>query len=105
MRLNPRAMLILTMASIMIACWYVVRFDGDPQPVDPLLVALLHEGPEWYSTPMLLQHVDEPAAVYIVPGFQGSDGLFEALRLDVHSGARSSARILFGPSSSYMPFE
>jgi len=104
MRLGSRTLLILTIASVATTCWYVVRFDGDPQPVAPLLVAPLHEG-GWYSQPTLLQNVNEPGAVYIVPGLQGADGLFEALRLDVNSGGRSSARILFGPGSDYVPFE
>jgi len=97
--------LIITFASVVMACWYVVRFDGVPQPVNPLIVALLPEGPEWLSQPTLLQNVNEPGAIYIVPGIQGSDGLFEALRLDVNSGGRSSVRILFGPDSAYLPFE
>jgi len=103
-RLSSRTILIMTIASVVMA-WYVVRFDGDPHPVDPLLVARLHEGPEWLSQPTLLQKVNEPAAIYIVPGIQGSDGLFEALRLDVNSGGRSSVRMLFGPDSAYIPFE
>jgi hypothetical protein len=103
-RLRSRKLLILVIASVVLTCWYVVRFDGDPQPVAPLLVAPLHEG-GWYSQPTLLQNVNEPGAIYIVPGLQGPDGLFEALRLDVNSGGRSSARILFGPGSDYVPFE
>ena len=95
----------MTIASVVIAGWYVVRFDGDPQPVDPLIVTLLHEVPEWLSQPLLLQNIKEPGAIYIVPGAQGSDGLFEAVRLDVKSGARSSARILFGPDTAFMPFD
>ena len=95
----------MTIASVVITCWYVVRFDGNPQPVDPLIVARLHEGPEWLSQPALLQKINEAGAIYIVPGVQGSDGLFEALRLDVNSGGRSSVRILFGPDTAYIPFE
>ena len=89
----------------MITSWYVVQFDGSPQPVDPLIVTVLHEGPEWLSQPLLLQKVDEAGAIYIVPGVQGADGLFEALRLDVNSGGRSSDRILFGPDTAYIPFD
>jgi hypothetical protein len=104
--MRPRKTLILTMAGIFITCWYVVRFEGDPKPVDPLLVALLHQGPEWYSPPAVFQNVNEPAAIYIVPALQeGPDGLFEALRLDVNSGARSAARIRFGPHTAYIPFD
>jgi hypothetical protein len=58
------------MAGIFIACWYVVRFEGDPKPVAPLLVSLLHQGPEWYSPPALLQNVDEPVAIYGFPSLQ-----------------------------------
>ena len=93
------------MAGIVVACWYFVRFDGDPKPVDPLLVATLHEAPAGRSQPALVQNINEPAAIYIVSGVPGSDGLFEALRLDVNSGARSSARIQFGPNTSYLPFD
>lgn len=93
------------MAGIVVLCWYVVRFDGDPKLVDPLLVAPLHEAPAWQSQPTLLQNVDESTAIYIVSGAPGSDGLFEALRLDVNSGARSSARIRLGPNTPYIPFD
>jgi hypothetical protein len=93
------------MAGVIVACWYVARFDGDPKPVDAVLVARLQELPAWGSAPMLLQNIDEPAAIYLVSGLPGSDGLFEALRLDVNSGARSSARIRFGPNSAYLPFD
>jgi len=93
------------MAGVVVSCWYVARFDGDPKPVDPLLVAPLHEAPAWRSQPTLLQNINEPAAIYIVSGLPGSDGLFEALRLDVNGGARTSARIRFGPNTNYVPFD
>lgn len=94
------------MAGIVVLCWYLVRFDGDPKPVDPLLVAPLHEAPAWQSQPTLLQNVDEPTAIYIVPAVvPGADGLFKALRLDVNSGVRSSARIRFGPNTTFLPFD
>lgn len=105
MRVNRRKTLILAMASIVVLCWYVVRFDGDPKPVDPLLVAPLHEAPAWQAQPTLQQNINEPTAIYIVSGLPGSDGLFEALRLDVNSGARSSTRIRFGPNTAYIPFD
>jgi hypothetical protein len=93
------------MAGVVVSCWYVARFDGDPKPVDPLLIAPLHEVPAWGAPPMLLQNINEPAAIYIVTGLPGSDGLFEALRLDVNGGARISARIRFGPNTAYLPFD
>lgn len=103
--MNRRKGLLLVIVGVVVSCWYVARFDGDPKPVDPLLVAPLHEVPAWRSQPTLLQNINEPAAIYIVTGQPGSDGLFEALRLDVNSGARSSARIQFGPNTTYMPFD
>ena len=93
------------MAGVIVTCWYVLRFDGDPKPVDALLVAPLKEVPAWGPPPTLLQNIDEPAAIYLVTGLPGADGLFEALRLDVKSGARSSARIRFGPNTPYIPFD
>lgn len=103
--MNRRKVLLLIMAGVIVFCWYVVRFDGDPQPVDPLLVAPLPEAPAWQSQPTLLQNINDPAAIYIVTGMPGSDGLFDALRLDVKSGARSSARIKFGPNTAFIPFD
>jgi hypothetical protein len=47
----------------------------------------------------------EPAAIYAVPGFTGPDGLFEAVRVDVKSGARASVRIMFGPNTDFMAFD
>lgn len=93
------------MVAVVVVCWYVARFDGDPKPVDAVLVAPLQEVPAWGVPPMLLQNINEPAAIYLVTGLPGSDGLFEALRLDVNSGARSSSRIRFGPNTAYIPFD
>jgi hypothetical protein len=103
--MNRRAGFLLVIAGVLVACWYVARFEGDPKPVDPLLVAPLHEAPAWQSQPTLLQNIDEPAAIYVVFGLPGDDGLFEAVRLDANSGARSTARIRFGPNTSYLPFD
>ena len=103
--MNRRKVFLLIMASIVVFCWYAARFDGAPQPVDPLLVAPLPEAPAWQAQPTLLQHINEPGAIYIVTGMPGPDGLFEALRLEVKSGARSSARIKFGPNTAFIPFD
>ena len=103
--MNRQKALLLVTAGVVVACWYVARFDGDPKPVDALLVAPLKELPAWGSPPTLLQHINEPAAIYLVTGLPGADGLFEALRLDVNTGARSSARIRFGPNTAYIPFD
>lgn len=92
-------------AGVAVACWYVARFDGDPKPVDPVLVAPLQEVPVWGPPPTLLQNINEPAAIYLVTGLPRSDGLFEALRLDVNSGVRSTARIRFGPNTAFIPFD
>jgi hypothetical protein len=104
--MNRRKGLLLVMAGVVVSCWYVARFEGDPKPVDPLLVAPLHNAaPAGRSQPALLQNINEPTAIYVVSGVPGPDGLFEALRLDVNSGARSPARIRFGPNTAYMPFD
>ena len=104
--MNRRSFFLLVMAGVVVSCWYVARFDGDPKPVDPLLVAPLYEAaPAGRSQPALVQNIDEPAAIYIVSGVPGPDGLFEALRLDVNSGARSPARIRYGPNTAYMSFD
>ncbi len=104
MRLTPRT-LMLAVAGVAVACWYLVRFDGEPRPVDPLVVTVVHEGPEWSGPPLLLQHVNEPAAVYAVPGLTGPDGLFEAVRVDITTGVRTPARITFGPGTDYVAFD
>ena len=66
------------MAGIVVSCWYVARFEADPKPVDPLLVAALHEAaPAWRSQPALLQNLNEPTVLYIVSGVPGPDGLFD----------------------------
>jgi len=103
--MNRRKEPLLVIAGIVVLCWYVARFEGDPKPVAPLLVVPLHEAPAWQSQPTLLQNMNEPAAIYVVSGLPGSDGLFEAVRLDVNNGARSSRRIRFGPNTSFVPFD
>ncbi len=103
--MNRRVALLVLIATV-VSCWYLVRFEGDPKPVDPLLVVPLHEAaPAWRSQPSLVQNIDEPAAIYIVSGVTGPDGLFEALRVDVNSGARSSVQIRIGPNTTYIPFD
>ena len=100
-----RRTVVLVLGAVMVVAWYFVRFDGDPRPVDPLLVTVLHEGPQWNSRPQLFQHVNEPAAVYAVPGFTAADGSFEAVSVDIESGARSAARIVLGPSTDFIRFD
>jgi hypothetical protein len=99
-------MLVLTVAGVLLACWYLLQYEGEPRPVRPALVSLLHQGQEWYVPPSLFENLDQPDALYVVPAAQpGPDGLFEALRLEVKSGARSPARIRFGPGTRYLPFD
>lgn len=54
---------------------------------------------------MLLQNINEPTAIYLVTGLPAPDGLFEALRVEMKSGTRSSTRIRFGPDTAYIPFD
>jgi hypothetical protein len=96
---------LLLLAGAIVASWYVVRFEGVPEPVDALLVASLQGAPAWESPPMLLQNVSEPAAIYLVSGLPGTDGLFEALRLELKSGVRSPTRIRIGPNTAYLAFD
>lgn len=103
--MNRRKVFLLALTGAAVSCWYVARFEGDPKLVDPLLVARLPEIPSWGSQPTLLQAINEPAAIYIVAGLPGSDGLFEAIRLEMNSAARSSTRIRFGPNTPYVPFD
>jgi hypothetical protein len=100
---RPAAVTALT--GLLFVSWYFVHFDGEPRPVDPLLITVLHEGAQWLSQPVLLQHAREPSAIYAVPGLRGPDGLFEAVRVHVRSGARSPARITFGPAPDFIPFD
>lgn len=99
-----RAALALTLGAMLLAAWYGVRFEGQPRPLDPLRVWSLR-APSWLSQPTLLRKTDDLAAIYVVGGGPTSDGRFDALRLDLESGVRSSARIAFGPSTSYQPFD
>lgn len=101
---TKRAAAVLALGAILLAAWYGARFEGQPRPVDPLQVWSLRD-PAWLSQPMLLGKIDDPAAIYVVGGSPTSDGRFDALRLDLETGARSSARIAFGPSTSYQPFD
>ena len=102
--MTKRVASALALGVILLAAWYGARFEGQPRPVDPLQVWSLRD-PAWLSQPMLLRKTDDPAAIYAVGGLPSSDGRFDALRLDLESGARSSVRIVFGPSTSYQPFD
>ncbi len=100
-----KIILLLAVTGIIVVCWYVARFEGTPTPVDAALVASLPEVPAWGPPPMLLQNINEPGAIYLVTGLPGPDELFEALRVDMKSGVRSSTRIRFGPNTAYIPFD
>lgn len=103
--MKRRKIFLLVLAVGVVLCCYSVRFEGEPKPVDPLLVAPLPEAPAWQAQPLLLQNIQEPDVIYLVSGLTGSDGRFEALRLDVTSGARSPARIQIGPGTPYLTFD
>lgn len=103
--MSTRVAFALTLGAIVVAAWYGVRFEGQPRPIDPLQVWALPELPVWEGQPALLRKTNDPAAIYVLRGVPGSDGRFDALRLDLETGARSSARIAFGPSTSYQPFD
>lgn len=97
--------LLLVLAGVVVSGWYLVRFEGEPNLVDPLLVTRLPETHDRGTPPTLLQNINEPAAIYLVSGLPGPDGRFGALRLDVNSGARSTMRIRFGPDTAFLPYD
>ena len=103
--MSKRAAFVLTLGAILLAAWYGVRFEGQPRPVDPLQVWALPEVPVWEGQPALFRTTNDPAAIYVLRGVPGSDGRFDALRLDLNSGARSSARIALGPGTDFRPFD
>ena len=98
-------MAIMTMASVVIACWYVVRFDGDPQPLTRSSSPFFTKFQRGIRSRRFCRTSTNQRPSTSCQASLGSDGLFEALRLDVKSGVRSSVRILFGPGSAYVPFE
>jgi hypothetical protein len=100
-----RGWLAGTALFVVVASWYVLRFEGAPQPVDPLFVGTFTEAPAWSPPPLLLQREDEPGSVYVVPGKLPVDGQFEAVRVELKSGARSGTRIRFGPGTPFIPFD
>ena len=100
--MSKRAAFVLTLGAILLAAWYGVRFEGQPRPVDPLQVWALPEVPVWEGQPALFRTTNDPAAIYVLRGVPGSDGRFDALRLDLNSGARSSARIAIGPATGVL---
>jgi hypothetical protein len=103
----PKApMLVLTVAGVLLACWYLLQYEGEPRPVRPALVFLLDQWQEWYVPPSLFENLDQPDVLYVVPAAQtGPDALFDALRLEVKSGALTPARIRLGPGTRYLPFD
>jgi hypothetical protein len=103
--MKRRIGVLLALGAGIVLCCYHVRFEGEPRPVDPLLVAPLTDAPAWEAQPLLLRHRNESDAVYVVTGQTAPDGRFESQRLDVRSGARSSVRIPIGPGTPYLTFD
>lgn len=68
-------------------------------------VCALPQIPAWEGQPSLQRKTDDSAAIYVLRGVPGSDGRFDALRLDLNSGARSSARIAIGPATDFQHFD
>jgi hypothetical protein len=103
MRLR-RILPVATAAGVLVIGWYVVRFDGAPTPIGGLAVTL-PDTVGTYVQPRVLEKRGEPGAVYVVPAAQpDASGLFEATRVEVKDGARTSVRIAIGPDSGYVPF-
>jgi hypothetical protein len=100
-----RARVLTVCFALAIVGWYVVRFDGEPRPVDPLLVVQFGDGAQWLATPLLMEKAGEPEAVYVVPGSMPADGGFDAVRVSVPGGTRRPTRITIGPESEFAPFE
>lgn len=96
---------VLAAVGILLVAWYTVRYEGEPEPLDPVFVGSFAEAPVWYPQPTLLQHRDEPRSVYVVTGKQTPDSRFEAVRVDVASGKRAAAHIRFGPDTPFVPFD
>jgi hypothetical protein len=91
-------------AGVVVICWYVVRFDGAPTPIGGLAVTL-PDTVGSYVQPRAFEKRGEPGAVYVVPAAQpDASGLFEATRVEIRDGARTSVRIAIGPDSGYVPF-
>lgn len=103
--MNARAIFGLAVGATLVVAWYAARFEGEPRPVEPVQVFALPEIPVWRGQPALLRKTDEPAAIYVLVDGPGPDGQFNALRLDLTSGARSSMQIAIGPATSFRPFE
>src|SRR5205085_211292 len=79
---RKRRAVVLASAGLVIVGWYSVQYQGAPRPVDPLLVSVVHRGPEWYSQPALVQKADDPGAIYVLPGQLQNGNEFNALRVE-----------------------
>lgn len=101
--MSTRTAIALTLGALLVVAWYGVRFEGQPRPVDPLQTWALPEVQTW--KPSLLRKTGDPAAIYVVHGLPASDDRFDAIRLDLESGIRSSTRIIFGPGTEYEFFD
>jgi hypothetical protein len=100
--LNKRNVLIATAVALAVTVCYGVRIDGSLHPVGRSRSLLIENATQ--VTPTLTRTDRDPDAVYVILGGSNPDGLFDATRVDAHTGRQSPAHIPLGPQSGFSPF-
>lgn len=99
---RKRGFLLFAAAIAVMAVGYVVRIDGALRPVQPAVTVALANAT--MVTPALYRGDADRNGVYVVFGAPRPDGLFDATRVEVRTGAQSPAVIAIGPGSAFSPF-
>jgi hypothetical protein len=99
-RMRKRGILVLAAAAV--TAWYTVRVDGALRPVQRARTVEVPNAA--LVTPALYRSDADPRAVYVVFDGVRGDQRFDAIRIDVRSGAQSAAVIAIGPESGMVPF-
>jgi len=85
-----------------VTVWYAVRIDGALRPAAPAVSVKLPQ--TTLVTPAVYRNDGDASAVYVIADGPRPDGRFDATRVDVRTGAQSSAVLAIGPQSGFTPF-
>ena len=82
-----------------------VQYDGHVRPIDARLDVTIGGSESWYAPPTLASRDADPTGVYVVVPALPKGDVFDAVRIDSHSGAQTRSNVTLGPGSSFHHFK